>query len=254
MQHTGDTHTAPRQSSIMMILVISILLALLSAFLWYLPSSHYHPVAHGKEHVTHNTDNMAATTHTATLTLANGQQLELSGENNEHLAVQGNTQLAVNNGVLSYNRGPQLGIAEAAAENKLTTSAGSSFTVSFSDGSQVSIGPSTTLTYPTRFTAARKEVTLDGEARFTVVADSSHPFVAGMQECQVISTQPSTVYITKGDAGKLVSVETGSADKLTGARITVPAGQQLTVETNVVRPMSAEAWKLLSERFASSGK
>lgn len=60
---------------------------------------------------------------------------------------------------------------------RAVTGIGQRRTIRLNDGSRVDLGVASTLVHPARFTVTRREVTLSGEAFFTVAADSSRPFV-----------------------------------------------------------------------------
>ena len=65
----------------------------------------------------------------------------------------------------------------AAGDVRVTTGIGERRTVSLSDGTTVDLGVESTLVHPRDFSPARREVTLTGEAFFTIAADSARPFV-----------------------------------------------------------------------------
>lgn len=68
---------------------------------------------------------------------------------------------------------------------------GKVYKITLNDGTEVWLNASSRLSFPTRFTDSRREVTLDGEAYFKVAPDKQHPFVviAGKVETEVLGTE-----------------------------------------------------------------
>jgi ferric-dicitrate binding protein FerR (iron transport regulator) len=120
----------------------------------------------------------------ATLTLADGRQINLDSSANGVLASQGNMQVAkLADGQLAYNKsananpaGANPAGAGAAAVNVLSTPRAGQFTLTLPDGSRVWLNNASSLRYPVSFTGATREVQLSGEAYFEVAQDATHPF------------------------------------------------------------------------------
>lgn len=53
------------------------------------------------------------------------------------------------------------------------------------DGSNVQLGPGSTLSYPSQFTGKKREITLNGQAFFTVQKDAKKPFIVHTPQMQV---------------------------------------------------------------------
>jgi transmembrane sensor len=111
----------------------------------------------------------------ATLTLADGQVINLDSAADGVLGSQGNTYVAKADGKLAYNI--------AASEkpitptfNVLTTPRAGQFTLSLPDGTHVWLNNASSIRYPVWFTGATREVELTGEAYFEVAKDAIHPF------------------------------------------------------------------------------
>lgn len=77
------------------------------------------------------------------------------------------------------------------------------------DGSVVTMNRNSEISYPSRFTGAKRDVTLNGEAFFNVTADKAHPFTIRVNN-NVTVTVIGTSFNIKSRSGKTeVIVETG---------------------------------------------
>ena len=105
-------------------------------------------------------------------------------------------------------------VAEA---RSYATAAGAMDSLALPDGSRVLLGPGSRLALAPGFGSAVREMTLTGEARFTVVHDGSRPFI--------IHTSAATVR----DIGTVFSVHSDAAE---GARVVVTEGAVDVQETS----------------------
>ncbi len=80
---------------------------------------------------------------------------------------------------------------EAISMNTITVPAGQRVNMTLSDGTNVWLNARTTMHYPTTFSSKKREVTIDGEAYFSVAKDDKKPFIvsAGNYEINVLGTQ-----------------------------------------------------------------
>jgi transmembrane sensor len=124
----------------------------------------------------------------AILTLANGSQVILDSAKNGLLARQGATQIVKeNDGAIMYEK-PGAGNATAGtvsagagAEagplyNTITTPRGGQYAVTLPDGSKVWLNAASSIRFPTAFTAASRDVEVQGEAYFEIAANKEKPF------------------------------------------------------------------------------
>jgi transmembrane sensor len=112
---------------------------------------------------------------TAILTLADNSIVELDNLNNGLVATQGGSQVMLANGQLAYI-GPTNEKTAAITYNKITTPRGGEYTITLPDGTRVWLNAASSLTFPTVFSTAKREVELTGEAYLDVAKDKDHPF------------------------------------------------------------------------------
>lgn len=100
-------------------------------------------------------------------------------------------------------------------------------TQTLSDGSVVTLNKRSSVTYPSRFKGAKREVTLKGEAFFTVTPDKKKPFVITVNDVQVEVV--GTSFNIKEEEGRTeVVVETGVVKVSRGGQtVELKAGERL---------------------------
>ena len=124
----------------------------------------------------------------AVLTLGDGSVIDLSGRGGDTLIRQGTAQLATaGNGKLTYR---VKGAGNIAGTNTITTPRGGQYQVVLPDGTEVWLNAASSLTFPTVFTGATRQVTLKGEAYFQVAPQRRQPFevLTGETSVQVLGT------------------------------------------------------------------
>ena len=109
----------------------------------------------------------------AILTLSDGRKMVLDSMGNGVVTTQGKTTVSLKNGQLVYNAaGPEA----AVFYNTLTTPRGRQYQLVLPDGTAVWLNAASSITYPTAFAGAQRNVTITGEAYFEVAKDKSKPF------------------------------------------------------------------------------
>lgn len=161
-----------------------------------------------------------------TLTLSSGQQIILDEEQAKEIADNGKVVAKGTNNSLSYQSDttPTASIQY----NTITVPEGSTFSLTLSDGTQVTLNSTTTFRYPVSM-QDKRTVELNGEAYFDVT-HTRQPFIvkADGKEIKVLGTQfnvyafPKQNMITTLVKGK-VEVNNGITHKL------LTPGQQATV-------------------------
>lgn len=111
----------------------------------------------------------------ATLTLADGSEIQLDDSNKGNIAVQGGIKvIKMANGVLAYN-GKNTNSGNM--YNTIRTPRGGQYEVVLPDGTRAWLNSASSLRFPTAFTSAKREVTLTGQGYFEVAKDKEHPFI-----------------------------------------------------------------------------
>lgn len=121
---------------------------------------------------------------TAILTLADGSTMELDSAGNGIIAVQGNANVRLQNGLVAYDA-QQTAKETAVAYNTITTPRGGEFAITLPDGTKVWLNAASSLRFPTAFTGNKRIVELTGEAYLQVAEDKAHPFEVKIRDVQV---------------------------------------------------------------------
>lgn len=126
----------------------------------------------------------------ATLILASGKKIKLSGAANGELAKEAGVVITkTTNGQLVYEiKGSNSNLNSV---NTLSTAKGETYQLRLPDGSQIWLNAASSLTYSAGLIVeGKRRVMLDGEAYFEISKDKSHPFVVQTkkQEVEVLGT------------------------------------------------------------------
>ncbi len=109
----------------------------------------------------------------ATLTLADGSSINLDDAKNGVLTKQGGVALEkTGDSTLAYVGNNE----KSVGTNTLTVPKGGQYHIILPDGSGVWLNASSAISYPTAFSGASREVTLNGEAYFEITKDKTKPF------------------------------------------------------------------------------
>ena len=116
--------------------------------------------------------------------------------------------------------------SEGLQTRTIATAPGQRAQVELSDGTRVRLNVGSTLTLPVAFTAAAREVHLDGEAFFEVAPDAGRPFLvsAGGATVRVVGTafnvaaygEPTEVVVAEGRVALRTSGQPAEADVVLG--------------------------------------
>jgi ferric-dicitrate binding protein FerR (iron transport regulator) len=115
----------------------------------------------------------------ATLTLANGQHIELDSTQNGALTQQGNARLLKKGSKLSYEAQDRPAVSTV-LYNSITTPRGRQFELVLADGTHVSLNAASSIRFPTAFTGKERRVEVSGEVYFEVAKNASMPFVVAL--------------------------------------------------------------------------
>lgn len=124
------------------------------------------------------------------LRLANGRVVDLDEAATGLLAVDDGTPIHFDGFTLSYGDEPVQGTDDAAT-NTVIVPKGRQYQLLLPDGSSIRLNAATTLTYPVRFGADKREVSISGEAYFEIKKAIQWPFVVhtSLQQIEVLGTE-----------------------------------------------------------------
>ncbi|MDB5156001.1 MAG: anti-FecI sigma factor, FecR [Mucilaginibacter sp.] len=128
----------------------------------------------------------------ATLTLANGKTILLTGARNGQLALQGTATIKKTaDGKVVYKTDGSANAETNVAYNTMTTPNGGQYQLTLADGTKVWLNATSSIRYPTAFTGKIREVTITGEAYFEVTHNNEHPFrvIANGQVIEDLGTE-----------------------------------------------------------------
>jgi transmembrane sensor len=113
-------------------------------------------------------------TNGAVLTLSNGKTIVLDSLQNGVIAIGNESRAVLEDGALRYDAA-----SASTGEtqfNTITTARGRQFQLLLPDGSRVWLNAASSVTYPTSFTGAERNVQVTGEAYFEVAKQKNKPF------------------------------------------------------------------------------
>jgi transmembrane sensor len=188
----------------------------------------------------------------ATLTLADGSNIDLNAARSGPLSKQGGALVGkTGNGKLIYDANPTDGNKGAVINNILTTPRGGQYQLVLSDGTKVWLNAASSLKFPAVFTGKERNVELIGEAYFEVAKNKNMPFKVstGKLNIEVLGTHFNVSAYQDDDAIKTTLLE-GSV-KLTTANnkaLLKPGeqatlGQQQHINIQSINTDEAVAWK-----------
>lgn len=200
-------------------------------------------------------NDIAPGTNQAVLTLADGTVIALDDKANGVISEQqGAVVKKAADGHVLYASNEKA----AAVINTISTPNGGQYRLTLADGTNVWLNAASSITFPTAFTGATREVKITGEAYFEVAKDKQHPFkvISENQVIEVLGTHFNVNTYNDEPAEKTtllegsVKVSRNSKDnKETATKILVPGQQSLLHRSKAsIRVQSADteeavAWK-----------
>jgi ferric-dicitrate binding protein FerR (iron transport regulator) len=185
----------------------------------------------------------------AILTLSGGHQVVLDSIAEDTILTEGAAIVANSHGHLAYNPGntPMTEVTY----NTLSTARGNQYQLILPDGSKVWLNAASSITYPTAFRSATRQVTITGEAYFEVAAKASQPFhvKSAAQDITVLGTS-FNINTYPDESASTTTLVDGSVRVSKGpdSRVLRP-GQQARVQGELIRLVNdadleqALAWK-----------
>lgn len=182
----------------------------------------------------------------ATLTLANGQQIVLTKGMAGKLTVQGQTQIQMTNGAVTYAGADD----PIVAYNTLTTKRKEQFPLVLADGTEVTLDAASSITFPVAFNGKERKVKITGQAYFKVVHNDRQPFVVEVkgQTIRDIGTEFNINAYDDEPVVKTTLVEGSIAIAFNNHTDVLKPGQEADLSNNTITVKSgnideATAWK-----------
>lgn len=188
----------------------------------------------------------------ATLTLANGEKIRITGAKAGDIANQQGVKISKTaDGQILYEiADTKLGNTEF---NTLSTARGEQAQVKLPDGTLVFLNAASSLAYPTTFKGlSTRETSLKGEAYFQVAKDKKHPFIVKTknQQVEVLGTRFNVnAYDDDHKNITKTTLEEGSVKVSAGEKeLTIIPGEQASIQNNKIAVIKADleevlAWK-----------
>jgi transmembrane sensor len=186
----------------------------------------------------------------AILTLANGQQITLSGKGNGKLAVQGKTVITKTaDGKVVYKT-LSSNTPVATLFNTITTPRGGQYHLIMADGTNVWLNAASSIKYPVAFAVKYRQVEITGEAYFEVAHNPAWPFkvTGGGQTIAVLGTRFDVSTYPENETVRTTLLE-GSVKINAGLNnAMIKPGQQAILRKNAFQIMPVDtdeaiAWK-----------
>ena len=188
----------------------------------------------------------------ATLTLADGSNIDLNAARSGPLSKQGGVLVdKAGNGKLVYDANSANGDKGAALNNILTTPRGGQYQLVLSDGTKVWLNAASSLKFPAIFTGKERNVELVGEAYFEVAKNKNMPFrvSTGKLNIEVLGTHFNVSAYQDDDAIKTTLLEgsvkltTANSQALLKPGEQATLGQQQRINIQSINTDEAVAWK-----------
>jgi transmembrane sensor len=209
----------------------SILLLLSVAVYFYKQSGNQQQIAQMQFH------DIAPGSNKATITLANGKQIALTGAKNGLLASQGNTTINMNGNNVIYNAS---GSANELQYNTMTTPRGGQYPLTLSDGTKVWLDAESSITYPVAFIGNDRPVKVTGQVYFEVAHNPAKPFrvTADNQTVEVLGTHFNVNAYPDEPGIKTTLLEGSVKIMVNGAKAVLKPGQQAQTNQDKITVLS----------------
>lgn len=170
----------------------------------------------------------------ATLTLANGDQIRLQETMNGQIADEMGIKISKSNdGQLIYEVGKNAGAGSG--NHILSTTKGETYRIKLPDGTQVWLNAASALKYPMQFAhKGKREVELVGEAYFEVTKDPKHPFIVNTsgQQVKVLGTHFNVNSYADEPALRTTLLEGSVEVSSSNRKLKLLPGQQSSLNAN----------------------
>lgn len=187
-------------------------------------------------------------TNTATLTLADGSHILLDSASTGQLAAeQGLAQIIKTaDGRIEYkNTGAALNGTATVVYNTMSTPRGGQYQLLLPDGTNVWLNAASSITYPVRFSATERKVTIRGEAYFEVSPGRQQPFIVSVastdgeeSRVEVLGTN-FNIHAYDNEQAQHTTLLQGALSVSRGmAKVLLQPGQQAVIQSADASPTS----------------
>lgn len=191
----------------------------------------------------------------ATLIIANGQKIDVSGAHQGKIATQGNTAInKTSDGRIVYHNSGKPTHTQAPVYNTMTTPRGGQHPLTLSDGTKVWLDAASSITFPVAFTGNERAVQITGQVYFEVVHNAAKPFkvMANGQTVEVLGTHFNiNAYTDEPEMrttlleGSVKITKSGQTSMLIpGQQALVPFGKAKGIEVKAADTDEAIAWHM----------
>ena len=188
----------------------------------------------------------------ATLTLANGKQIVLTGAQNGKLALQNNTTVnkTADGQVIYRSSTNKTADNNEIIYNTMSTPKGGQYHLTLADGTNVWLNAASSIRYPVAFSGNERKVEITGEVYFEVKHNALKPFrvVSDKQTIEVLGTHFNINAYPNESAVKTTLLEGSVRVNTNGSKATLKVGQQSTLIGNKINIADVDvneviAWK-----------
>ena len=163
----------------------------------------------------------------ATLTLSNGEVMELEDANRTSLHLERGTSIQTKRGgEIAYVTTTEL---TNVPFNTLTTPRGGQYAITLEDGTRVWLNAASSLRYPVQFVDSNRVVELKGEGFFEVAKNVSKPFIvqlSGGEAVRVLGTQFNVKSYVEDEKKEVTLLEGRVQVEASGSQWQLKPGQQ----------------------------
>ncbi|GAA3936696.1 DUF4974 domain-containing protein [Chitinophaga oryziterrae] len=180
-----------------------------------------------------------------TLQLANGQKINLSDSSQSPVLSVGTIQMHLSPKSLQYEA---TGTSQAAAMNILHVPAGKDYKLTLTDGTEVWLNSMSEISFPLSFNGSTREVSVSGEAYFSVKKDIDHPFIVHTGEVSINVLGTAFNVNTYSNANTKIALSSGkvSLKSNAGKQIQLRPGYEATCDNDFsvdeFNPKNTLAW------------
>lgn len=180
-----------------------------------------------------------------TLQLANGQKINLSDSSQSPVLSVGTIQMHLSPKSLQYEA---TGTSQAAAMNILRVPAGKDYKLTLTDGTEVWLNSMSEISFPLSFNGSTREVSVSGEAYFSVKKDIDHPFIVHTGEVSINVLGTAFNVNTYNNTNTKIALSSGkvSLKSNAGKQIQLRPGYEATCDNDFsvdeFNPKNTLAW------------